>query len=522
MKEWKQNEYFEESWRRRIQEMAARIDKDDVVADLGCGKQWLREYLPPLLNYVPVDYKERSKDTLVCDFNHYEFPNMYVDASVISGVLEYIIDVRWFASNVINHTEKRIILSYCSTETVPSTSQRKRNMWVNHYSNDDIQNFFSQSGFYLTEKWEVEANVIFVFSRRTQLKACGVVIHEDILGNLGDFTQALAARVILGEEYHAVYLHRESLNLYRGKKLPFVCNGWFSHAPVYPPCDQLTPLYISLHITPAAQKWFSAQPMVNHLNKFAPIGCRDSQTRDFLLGIGIDAYFSGCLTYALGVKLKEDWSEVIGNPTGYQQVYLIDPPVRLVKKPMVILRALAIGVRYASYVPRIWPLTINQRGFMRRLLLTAFIAYEYRKVIQQYGVNLVFETQYLKKNEQTDYEFLCSKIQDRLFTYYHGQAVITGRIHVAIPAFFSGANVVFIQREYPDIADVSRVRDHVQMFRQKVELDKPDFGERVLAIIHRDEDNKDSIEISSAELVRSQIKAVHKAVKEFYEDTDFH
>lgn len=522
MKTWKQNEYFEESWRERIKKMASYIEQDDVVADLGCGKQWLRDYLPSSADYVPIDYMERSKDTLVCDFNDHEFPNMFVDVSVISGVLEYINDTHWFARHVINHTEKRIILSYCSTEKVPSLSQRKKNMWVNNYSNKDIHKLLSQSEFDLTEKCEVGANVIFVFTRKTQLKACGVVVYEGSPGNLGDFTQALAARVILGEAYHVVYLHRESLHLYRGKKLPVICNGWFSHAPVSPPNDQLIPLYISLHITPAARKWFSAEPMLNHLKEFAPIGCRDSHTRDFLLSMGVDAYFSGCLTYALGAKLREHWPSVIMHSAESQSVYLVDPPVRFIKKPLAILRALAVTLQYIPQASKIWPLTIEQRGLTRRFLLMAFIVHEYRKIIQKHGINLVFQTQYLEEDEQIDYEYLCARIQDRLLSYNQGQAVVTGRIHVALPAFFSGANVIFIQPEKPGIADIPRVSDHVQMFRQVIALDEIGFGERVLAAIRGGEDNLNAIESSSTERVGDQIKTIHKFVNEFYENNYLH
>jgi hypothetical protein len=522
MKTWQENEYFVETWRHRIQKMASYIGKGDVVADLGCGKQWLREYLPSLAEYVPVDYRERSEDTLVCDFNRHEFPNMFVDVSFVSGALEYVNDVYWFARNVVNHTRAKIILSYCSTDVVPDFSQRKKNMWVNHYSSKDIQNIFAQSGFELEAMDEVGANVIFVMTRKHPKKACGVVIHEDAPGNLGDFTQALAAMEILGEAFHAVYLHRESLHLYRGRKLPVICNGWFSHAAVYPPNDRLVPLYISVHITPGARKWFSTDAMISHLRSHAPIGCRDTQTRDFLLGMEVNAYFSGCLTYALGSRLRERWSGINEKNAGTPQVYLVDPPVQFAKEVLPVLRALFFSLGHLSKIPKIWPLAIEQGSFLRCWLFAAFLAYEYRKIIRQYGGGLVFQTQYLTKDEQLNYDYLFGRIQDRLHGYYQGRAVVTGRIHAAIPALFSNANVVFIQPGKLATADVSRVSDHAKLFKQRVALNGVDFGADVIAVIDRDEREQGNREDLPSDLVKLQVQTIADAVKEFYANNYLH
>jgi hypothetical protein len=521
MKEWSKNEYFDDSWRTRIQQMAAYIEQGDVVADLGCGKQWLREYLPSLADYVPIDYRERSKDTLVCDFNRHPFPNIYVDVSFISGILEYIEDVRWFANGVINHTAKTIVLSYCSTEMVPSGSLRKKNMWVNHYSKKDIQALFSQAGFELTNTGRVGANAIFVL-RRASRKACGVLVHEDAPGNLGDFTQALAAKLMLGDEYHSVYLHRESLHLYRGKRLPVICNGWFSHTQVFPPNDQLVPLYISLHVTPTAQKWFSTVPMINHLKQYAPIGCRDRYTRDFLLGLGVKAYFSGCLTYTLGVKLRENWSRLSNNTARNSQVYLVDPPVKIIKTPIAIMRALFGAFRYVSLIPKIRPLAIEQRGLLRQYVYVAFIIHKYRRVLQEYGEHNIFQTQYLKQDEQDNYEYLFSRIRDRFLNYYQGSAVITGRIHVAIPAIFAGAKVVFLQEDKPSTAGNPRIRDHAQIFPHLVTLSDSDFEGELLASISQDNRQPIDIELYTHELVRDQIQIVSRSVSAFYANTFLH
>ena len=44
VKSWKDFEYFDIKWKKRIQLMAALIDKETTILDLGCGKMWLRVF----------------------------------------------------------------------------------------------------------------------------------------------------------------------------------------------------------------------------------------------------------------------------------------------------------------------------------------------------------------------------------------------------------------------------------------------------------------------------------------------
>jgi hypothetical protein len=49
---WKDVETFDESWRRRIQIMAGLVTSDArSILDVGCGRMWLREYLPRTCEY---------------------------------------------------------------------------------------------------------------------------------------------------------------------------------------------------------------------------------------------------------------------------------------------------------------------------------------------------------------------------------------------------------------------------------------------------------------------------------------
>jgi hypothetical protein len=167
IKSWKDVEYFDESWKIRIQTMSQFIDKNDSVIDLGCGKMWLKEFLHSSNSYIPVDYINRADYTIICDFNKYEFPANTADISFISGCLEYINDYTWFINKVCNHCE-RCIISYCIFEKYPNIKNRKKSHWVNHLLEKDIIKLFAENGFYLTHQViSPTQNYIYCFDKNS-------------------------------------------------------------------------------------------------------------------------------------------------------------------------------------------------------------------------------------------------------------------------------------------------------------------------------------------------------------------
>jgi hypothetical protein len=167
-KSWKDIEYFDERWKDRVKFMAQYIDEGTTVLDLGCGKMSLKNYLPKNCRYIPVDYRVRSSDTLVADFNKNEFPTLITDISFISGSLEYINDYMWFLRTTGEHTHQKIILSYCVLDTHPDIRKRKQLHWVNHLSAGSIENAIQTSGFKLAHKGIHDSNTIFVFIKCTK------------------------------------------------------------------------------------------------------------------------------------------------------------------------------------------------------------------------------------------------------------------------------------------------------------------------------------------------------------------
>ncbi|MDX1700918.1 MAG: hypothetical protein R3250_09890, partial [Melioribacteraceae bacterium] len=78
--DWRDIEYFDKTWKDRIKKMTAYLPGDvKSVVDLGAGKEWLREFLPKDVMYYPVDLKKISNQTIECDFNKKQFPDISCD-----------------------------------------------------------------------------------------------------------------------------------------------------------------------------------------------------------------------------------------------------------------------------------------------------------------------------------------------------------------------------------------------------------------------------------------------------------
>ena len=164
---WKDIEYFDEAWKERIRRMASYVPAQSVVMDLGCGKQWLREYLDRC-EYIPVDYCSRSADTLVCDINRGEFPDMSVDVCFVSGCLEYADKPDWLVGKIAAQA-RLCVISYCAADGVPDPITRASLGWKNSFTKDELVSLFESKGMRPEGNIDdfVPNNPIFKFVRQT-------------------------------------------------------------------------------------------------------------------------------------------------------------------------------------------------------------------------------------------------------------------------------------------------------------------------------------------------------------------
>lgn len=73
-------------------------DKYGKVIDLGAANERLRNFVPNGIEYVPIDYLKYTNDTVVMNFNNYEFPmlkNEHVQEKTLImaiGIIQYCAD----------------------------------------------------------------------------------------------------------------------------------------------------------------------------------------------------------------------------------------------------------------------------------------------------------------------------------------------------------------------------------------------------------------------------------------------
>lgn len=121
-------------------------------------------------------------------------------------------------------------------------------------------------------------------------------------GNIGDEIQSVATSRFLPQIDY--YVNRDYLNefQYDGEEsIKLIMNGWYSHRPENFPLknEKIDPLLISIFIDDLVQEQFSTEENRAFFKKYGPVGARSGATKDFLESIGVDSYWSGCLTLTI-------------------------------------------------------------------------------------------------------------------------------------------------------------------------------------------------------------------------------
>lgn len=155
-----------EFWQERILKMSSMIDDNAKnILDLGCWECELEEYLPEGIQYYGCDYVKRREDTIVCDLNQYEFPQINFDVSYISGSLEYMKNLGWYFEQICK-ANLEVILSYSALEYFPLIEKRKNKSWVNHLTIIEIIEYMKEQGFTLeTSDFWGKWTIILKFTR---------------------------------------------------------------------------------------------------------------------------------------------------------------------------------------------------------------------------------------------------------------------------------------------------------------------------------------------------------------------
>lgn len=226
-----------------------------------------------------------------------------------------------------------------------------------------------------------------------------VISYPDSI-NIGDEVQSVAAMRLLPQVDYL--MPREEIHTF-DKECKLICNGWFTDdANAWPPSDKIDPLFVSFHATAkkGVNKKIITPELASYYKQYAPIGCRDKKTVEYFKNIGVDAYFSGCLTLTLENTFN----------TRSEKILLVDP------------------------------LRFNYTKPYREFIVDSLVPEKYKK-----DVEIICQR---RTDLSVSVEQRFKDAEELLKKYATAKLVITSRLHCALPCLALGTPVYFINAGY--------------------------------------------------------------------------
>lgn len=151
----------------RVERIAKLLPKDIAsVADYGEGKGGIRKYLDASVTYYPLDYVRRSEETILCDFDKDQLPDIRTEVTICTATLVFLDKAERLIRHLCTHTEELIVVSYVTTDKFSDEDGRRASGYRSDYSEAELVKMFATEGFALKESCADPANridTIYVF-----------------------------------------------------------------------------------------------------------------------------------------------------------------------------------------------------------------------------------------------------------------------------------------------------------------------------------------------------------------------
>ena len=325
--------------------------------------------------------------------------------------------------------------------------------------------------------------------------------------NIGDYIQALASKQFLPKVDG--FIQREELKKYDEEECKVIMNGWYIHHPEqWPPSVKINPLFVAVHFNTLAKESLLNKSSIEYLRKYAPIGCRDTFTRDLLLNKGLEAYFSGCMTLTLGYKYKSEIKE--------EKCYFVDPYFITnwnIYNTLNNFMYLLLHWKPINIIAKKYP--EEKKGLRKRMILTTFYR-EYKRIFTKETLikaeYICQQNRYYKEGFISDAERLMEA--ERLVNKYaRAKLVVTSRIHCALPCLGLETPVIYTEDSGQSEASACRfggLRDLFTIIKWENGRLKPEFEFKRKISINNTTQNKD--------LWRPYAKDLINRCKQFLDD----
>ena len=267
--------------------------------------------------------------------------------------------------------------------------------------------------------------------------------------NIGDYIQTKAVIDMIHPINHKV-LDREGLNKFKGSKLKTIINGWFMENPKnWPPNNNISPLFISFHINPSAERDLLKPESLNYLKQHEPIGCRDTYTQNLLQKNGIKSYHSSCITTTF---TRDKYLTNKTQPEGVIVIGAFDrlnPSIDFSSTYRLLLSLTKYPIHKLKYL-------LKKQSFENHLRNQNIVVKRYQQITKR---KISSHNQGLKL------------ANDMLKEIAKSEIIITSRIHAALPALAMGLKVIFINEGLSHKNHKTRTED-VNKFFMTVSLEE--------------------------------------------------
>ncbi|MEM1890684.1 MAG: polysaccharide pyruvyl transferase family protein [Pyrobaculum sp.] len=259
--------------------------------------------------------------------------------------------------------------------------------------------------------------------------------------NIGDDIQAVAALQFLPRV--DFWIERENLHKVESDDVvKVILNGWYTFNPwSWPPSEAIQPLIISIHISPHVSMYFLRDRVIRYLKRWEPIGARDLWTLKLLKYGGVNAYFSGCLTLTLDKTYKPHKRS--------DYILLVDVPASVEK---------AVQRRFKDHVVK-WSNRLTTLG--RDRVLRSVDSYINRVFNQIFPFSIRYNLDVL--HDYIYYKIFNLKVgaltpairlqiaSEVVKLVASARAVVTSKLHIALPALALETPLVFIPGDPNDV-----------------------------------------------------------------------
>lgn len=237
----------------------------------------------------------------------------------------------------------------------------------------------------------------------------GVLINKRNI-NIGDDIQAYAASCFLPSVDYTI--DRETINSFQSENnepVAVIMNAWYMWEKWnWPPSRCIVPHMVGIHYTNYAKAKMPGAPINfealtglggDYMRAYGPIGCRDMYTLSNFQKLGIDSYFSGCITMTIP-KLPEKKS-------GKEYICIVD-----------------VGPD---------------------------VEHKLKQILKHSGYKLRFMTHNIVRDLNRPWGERKKMVEGLLSVYRNAKCVITGRLHCSLPCLSQETPVVLIMPGKPDI-----------------------------------------------------------------------